>query len=63
MASIETRLTQLECAQEKPDHRSYTNAEIAVRAMLVLKKGGPNADRIRELFAAAALNKHSHAES
>ena len=63
MASIETRLAQLENAQTKTDHGSYTDAERAVRAVWLLKKGGPEADRIRELLAAADANGADNDES
>lgn len=63
MASLETRLAQLESAQTKTNHSSYTDAERAVRAAWILKKGGPAADRIRELLAAAAVKGDDHVES
>jgi len=63
MASIETRLAQLEGAQTKTDHSRYTDAERAVKAAWLLKNGGPGADRIRELLAAADANGDEHHES
>jgi len=52
LATIESRLSRLETVQQAP-RRAYTDAERAVRYTYILSKGGPDADKLRELVEKA----------
>lgn len=49
MSNLETRLAKLEAVQQTP-RREYTDTERAVRCAYLLERGGPGADKLREIL-------------